>query len=233
MPSFEDVIKKLRTAFNATEIKEVNRRQNGPPVIIEWPQRYGWILVGGQAMDRGFTVEGLTITYMPRGLGGGQADTMQQRARFFGYKSGYLGFCRVFLERDTRQGFEDYVEHEEFMRADMIAVRDNRQPLETWPRRFVLDPSLRLCRDNVLRDGYSRAAASTDSWFTPQTFMGAPDGGLSNQSYIATFLNSCSFEPDQGNAARTETQKHLVSDPVPLREVVENSIGRLPHPRSQ
>jgi hypothetical protein len=42
-------------------------------------------------MDRGFTVEGMTITYMPRGLGGGQADTMQRRARLFGYKAGYLG----------------------------------------------------------------------------------------------------------------------------------------------
>ena len=101
--------------------------------------------------DRGFTVEGLTITYMPRGLGGGNADTMQQRARFFGYKAAYLGYCRVFLERDARQGFEDYVEHEEFMRKDMLAIRENRQPLQTWPRRFVLDPALRLCRDNVLR----------------------------------------------------------------------------------
>jgi hypothetical protein len=225
MPSFEDMASRLRTAFNSTELKEVNRRQNGPPVIIEWRQRYGWILVGGQAMDRGFTVEGLTITYMPRGLGGGQADTLQQRARFFGYKAGYLGYCRVFLERDARQGFEDYIEHEEFMRRDMIAVRDNRQPLQTWPRRFVLDPALRLCRDNVLRDGYSRAAASTDDWFTPQSFMGAPDGGQVNQGLVATFLAACSFTPDEGRPSRTDTQRHLVSDPLPLREVADRLLA--------
>lgn len=225
MPSFEEIASRLRTAFNSTDLKEVNRRQNGPPVIIEWRQRFGWILVGGQAMDRGFTVEGLTITYMPRGLGGGQADTMQQRARFFGYKAGYLGYCRVFLERDARQGFEDYVEHEEFMRRDMITVRDNRQPLQTWPRRFVLDPALRLCRDNVLRDGYSRAAASTDDWFTPQAFMGAPDGGEANQGLIATFVSAYRFGQDAGNASRTETQRHLVSDPLPLREVAERLLA--------
>ena len=225
MPSFDDMASRMRTAFSTTEIKEVNRRQNGPPVIIEWRQRYGWILVGGQAMDRGFTVEGLTVTYMPRGLGGGQADTMQQRARFFGYKANYLGYCRVFLDRDVRQGFEDYIEHEEFMRRDMIAVRDGRQPLQTWPRRFVLDPALRLCRDNVLRDGYSRAAASTDDWFTPQAFMGAPDGGRSNQPLIADFLATCSFSPDVGNAARTDTQRHLVSGALPLREVVEKFLA--------
>jgi hypothetical protein len=221
IPSFEEVKARLKSAFNNTELKEVNRRQNGPPVIIEWRQRYGWILVGGQAMDRGFTVEGLTITYMPRGLGGGNADTMQQRARFFGYKASYLGYCRVFLERDAKQGFEDYVEHEEFMRADMIRIRDDRQPLHTWPRRFVLDPALRLCRDNVLRDGYSRAAAATDSWFTPQVFMGAADGGQSNQEMINAFVSSHTFSPDVGNANRTETQRHLVSNPLPLRDVVD------------
>jgi hypothetical protein len=176
-------------------------------------------------MDRGFTVEGLTITYMPRGLGGGNADTMQQRARFFGYKAAYLGYCRVFLERDAKQGFEDYVEHEEFMRKDMLAVRDNRQPLQTWPRRFVLDPALRLCRDNVLRDGYSRAAAATDDWFTPQAFMGAADGGQFNQAIISQFLAANTFNPDVGNPNRTVAQRHLVSDPVDLRVIIESLLA--------
>ena len=70
IPTFEAVKSRFRQAFNNTETKEVNRRVGGPPVIIDWGQRYGWILVGGQSMDRGFTVEGLTVTYMPRGLGG-------------------------------------------------------------------------------------------------------------------------------------------------------------------
>jgi hypothetical protein len=52
-------------------------------------------------MDRGFTVEGLTVTYMPRGLGMGNADTVQQRARFFGYKRSYLGQCRIFVGPDV------------------------------------------------------------------------------------------------------------------------------------
>ena len=37
------------------------------------------ILVGGENLGRGFTVNGLTTTYMPRGRGSGVADTIQQR----------------------------------------------------------------------------------------------------------------------------------------------------------
>ncbi|MCB9109273.1 MAG: hypothetical protein H6633_34285 [Anaerolineales bacterium] len=43
-------------------------------------------------------MEGLTVTYMPRGAGIGNADTIQQRARFFGYKRDYQQYCRIFLE---------------------------------------------------------------------------------------------------------------------------------------
>ena len=70
-------------------------------------------------MDRGFTVEGLTVTYMPRGLGIGNADTVQQRGRFFGYKQSYMGLCRVFVGPDVRRAFRDYVEHEEDVRGEL------------------------------------------------------------------------------------------------------------------
>ncbi len=51
---------------------------------VNWSAAASWILVGGNKLDRGFTVEGLTTTYMPRKIGAGQVDTVQQRARFFG-----------------------------------------------------------------------------------------------------------------------------------------------------
>ncbi len=81
------------------EVNTGNRKRKTPS--IRWNDFYSHILVGGQAMDRGFTVEGLTVTYMPRSLGTGQVDTTLQRARFFGYKGSYLGFCSVWLDQPT------------------------------------------------------------------------------------------------------------------------------------
>ncbi|KQP41629.1 Z1 domain-containing protein [Methylobacterium sp. Leaf106] len=225
MPSFESVRAHFRVAFNDTDMKEVNRRQ-GEAVIIDWSQRYGWILVGGQAMDRGFTVEGLTVTYMPRGLGGGNADTMQQRARFFGYKEPYLGYCRVFLEQGVNFGFEDYVEHEEFMRRELLRVRDQREPLSDWPRRFVLDPNLKPCRDDVLRDAYSRSFADPDGWITTQAFLGNLGFEEHNRDVVDGFVASHQWHQDTGHVSRTDAQKHLITDPLPLREVVEELTAR-------
>ena len=223
IPSFDAIKGRFRQAFSDAATVEVNRRQGGP-VLIDWGQRYSWILVGGLAMDRGFTVEGLTVTYMPRGMGGGNADSMQQRARFFGYKNWYLGYCRVFLARDVKQGFEDYVAHEEFMRDDLFAVRGSPDGLRDWPRRFVLDRSLKPCRDAVLSDGYTRSAADVEGWAVPQAFMGLDVQEPRNQQAVGQFLERHRFDDDDGSSQRLATHRHKVTAPIPLREVVEELI---------
>ena len=92
IPSFDDLARRLPRAFRNTKIEQVNARSGKTPEI-NWSQSFGWILVGGQSMDRGFTVEGLTVTYMPRGPGIGNADTSAAAWPFFSAISQrYLGF---------------------------------------------------------------------------------------------------------------------------------------------
>ena len=51
---------------------------------VKWKETKYWVLVGAAKLDRGYTVEGLCVTYMPRPLGtSAAADNLQQRARFF------------------------------------------------------------------------------------------------------------------------------------------------------
>ena len=130
-------------------IKEINARSGKTPKI-NWESNYSFILVGGQAMDRGFTVEGLTVTYMPRGAGVRNADTIQQRARFFGYKRAYLSLCRVFLERDVKNNFAQYVLHEEHLRGSLDKITRSGDSLDNWKRAFFLNRSLQLTRTSVI-----------------------------------------------------------------------------------
>ena len=63
-----------------------------------WSQAYARILIGGFGLDRGYTIKGLTITYLSRDKAR-QDDTLLQRARFFGYHKNYHQFLRVTVER--------------------------------------------------------------------------------------------------------------------------------------
>ncbi|WP_181802639.1 Z1 domain-containing protein [Streptomyces shenzhenensis] len=60
------------------------------------------ILVGGTKLSRGFTVEGLTITYYRRTTQ--QADTLMQMGRWFGFRPGYRDLVRLYIGRDEPLG---------------------------------------------------------------------------------------------------------------------------------
>ncbi|MFJ6432580.1 Z1 domain-containing protein [Streptomyces sp. NPDC091416] len=60
------------------------------------------ILVGGTKLSRGFTVEGLTVTYYRRTTQ--QADTLMQMGRWFGFRPGYRDLVRLYIGREEALG---------------------------------------------------------------------------------------------------------------------------------
>ena len=53
------------------------------------------ILIGGNKLSRGYTIEGLTISYYRRTAS--TADTLMQMGRWFGFRPGYRDLVRIFL----------------------------------------------------------------------------------------------------------------------------------------
>jgi hypothetical protein len=150
MASFDQCWANIRFVLRNLQLVEMNTRDNPGTPVIEWDSSKAYVLVGGQALDRGFTVDGLSVTYMSRDPGGWTADTIQQRARFFGYKRRYLGQCRVYLEPSLRDAFEMYVEHEKHMIASLKAIQNGSSSLKEWKRQFLLDPAMRATRQTVV-----------------------------------------------------------------------------------
>lgn len=222
LPTFDILVPSLRFAFRNTRVLEVNAREGRTPPV-DWRSAYGWILVGGQAMDRGFTVEGLTVSYMPRGIGVGNADTVQQRARFFGYKRPYLGYCRVYLEQGTLHAFQTYVEHEEDIRAQLEEFQETGQPLNDWKRVFVLDIGMQPCRHHVLEFDYMRGRFS-NSWVTPRVVLASDDVVQANRQTVAEFVRGLAFHEVDGHPDRTDVQRHHFCQDVSLRAVIEQLL---------
>ncbi len=105
------------------------------------------ILVGAEMLNRGFTIENLATTYMPRySVGPTNADTIQQRCRFFGYKQDYIKSCRVFLPSWSIANYWDYITHEEELRSTLASC----DTLAAAERKILLSPSLRPTKQNVL-----------------------------------------------------------------------------------
>ena len=94
----------------------------------------------GICLDGGVTIEGLAVTYITRrAQNETNADTMEQRARWFGYKQSYLDLCRIFVSIQLRDDYTELLRHEDdFWEA---LRRNQRQGLSIrdWPRMLTLN----------------------------------------------------------------------------------------------
>ncbi|MCC6784191.1 MAG: alpha-1,4 polygalactosaminidase, partial [Planctomycetes bacterium] len=210
----DELLSVLAWSIRRTRVWEVNTA-GGPTPEIDWGTDYSHVLVGGQAMDRGFTVNGLTVTYMPRGVGTGTADTIQQRARFFGYKRLYLGYCRIYLEAAARAAYQSYVEHEENLRQRLTEHRRTGRPLTDWKRAFFLDQQLQPTRRSVMDLTYLHDVLS-DEWYVTRAPHDSEEAVVTNREIVRRFLERLTLQPDAGSPQRTEMQQHHLADEVPL-----------------
>lgn len=86
------------------------------------------IVVGGNTLSRGLTLEGLTSSYFVRSASA--YDTLLQMGRWFGYRRGYEDLCRVWMTDELRGWFRDLSLVEAEIRSEI-----GRYELE------MLDPS--------------------------------------------------------------------------------------------
>jgi hypothetical protein len=204
IPPYEKLIPYLKEAIRRTVPIEVNAACGKTPQP-EWKQVYSYIVVGGDVFNRGYTVEGLSVTYMPRSLGTRQADTIQQRARWFGYKSDCLGYCRVYLPVDVLQAYRGYVEHENHLRNQMREHRFADDSLRSWRRAFFLDPQLRPTRASVIDLQYLRGSFSNE-WYWPKAPHESAGAADANRGLVKQFIDQFAgdIHPDEGHPRRMD-----------------------------
>ncbi|MBP2474746.1 hypothetical protein JOF53_003618 [Crossiella equi] len=136
--AFEDLVPYLgeaakRISPNRNPVLVVNSDKDIEQDEVDFDQHSVWrIMVGGNKLARGFTVEGLTVSYYIRGVK--NADALMQMGRWFGFRHGYRDLVRVFLTRDLRDAFESICLDERNFREELAQYTDtdeNGKPLTT------------------------------------------------------------------------------------------------------
>jgi hypothetical protein len=91
---WELIQKTLKVGIGSVFVQSVNM-SSGKLVYDDDQDGLHVIAVGGFALSRGLTLEGLCISYMLRNASA--YDTLMQMGRWFGYREGYAELCRIFL----------------------------------------------------------------------------------------------------------------------------------------
>lgn len=142
MPEFDKLVSELKHKLRNARPKVINAdNKNKEP---EYDPGMN-ILIGGNRLGRGVTIEGLMITYYGRDAKQKMMDTVHQHARMFGYRQKMKDVTRLFVPDDIFNDFRTIYESDQGMR-DVIG--DNPNDLSIKP--VWVGEDLKPTRSNVL-----------------------------------------------------------------------------------
>jgi hypothetical protein len=127
--SWDQVRIHLIDAIKLIEPKLVNMKGSGIDYEKAPPSGLHLIGIGGLALARGLTLEGLAVSYVLRNVGA--ADTLLQMGRWFGYRPGFEDLCRIHATQDLIDDFAAVSESVEELRTDFQRMAFlNKTPYE-------------------------------------------------------------------------------------------------------
>lgn len=122
----EQIIAKLSDIIHTISVKEehsasknrINYSDDSPMNIIA---------IGGLALSRGFTLEGLSVSYFVRNSI--FYDTLMQMGRWFGYRVGYEDLCKIYMPFWVRDNFTQIAQaSDELMDSFRQMALENKTP---------------------------------------------------------------------------------------------------------
>ena len=154
--SWEQVRSSLYQSNRSVKVYVVNTSATAKRNKLDYEgnSRHGLraIVIGGLAIARGVTLEGLSVSYLYRSTA--YYDTLMQMGRWFGYRSGYEDLCRIWLSETTADYYRQIARATAELKAEVERMKD----AEMTPKDFGLKvrespDALLITSRNKMRSG--------------------------------------------------------------------------------
>lgn len=126
---WESILANLYSAIKDIQVVVVNSSKQSAKLNYEEHKETGLrvIAIGGLALSRGLTLEGLCVSYFYRNTS--TFDVLMQMGRWFGYRDGYDDICKIFITKVSSKYYRYICHSIEDLRKDIeIMGRQNKRP---------------------------------------------------------------------------------------------------------
>lgn len=204
-------IRQFKHLMTEANVWLVNQSTKGRS--IRWGDYKLHILIGANKLDRGFTVEGLTVTYMSR-KESDQIDTMQQRSRAYGYRP-FLKYCRIFTNNATRKILKDTVHTEEDLREQLYQWMHSGRSFKEWANEIglIISKNTKPTRGSVVKELLTR---NLGSWF----FLLRSNTDDDTLDYNHNLLKGLGLIDAPPRQFGSQAHRHLVLEPQQAVELL-------------
>jgi hypothetical protein len=220
--AWRDVQAALVRAAGPIEVRKVNSKS---PDKLDY-RRYKneglhVIAIGGFALSRGFTLEGLTVSYFLRNSM--MYDTLLQMGRWFGYRDGYANVCRIFMTEEAIDWYAHISEaidelRDEFNRMERAGAR----PVDFGLKVRAHPESLIVTARNKMRSGQKVNHSVSLAGELIETTRLRTDGIAANREVLSDLLNSLT---DLSKPDHTKEFGYLWKD-IAAAPLVRNFVAR-------
>ena len=205
---WEDIVNALYGAVEPIMIKVVNSARGTDKLVYPENESIRVIAIGGLALSRGLTLEGLIISYFYRNTC--TYDVLMQMGRWFGYRRGYEDLFRIWTHRASAEWYAEISKATEELKSDMRLMNENKMRPKDFGIRVKNDADdLQITAANKMRN--SKDELLVNSYF----------GNIIETPYLI-------FDPAIQKKNFRKIQEFIethVSDGIPL-ERQHNSYGK-------
>ena len=175
--SWEEIAEAMYQAIEKIQIKVVNSSKTSEK--LEYPKDGSLrvIAIGGLALSRGLTLEGLIISYFYRNTS--TYDVLMQMGRWFGYRKNYEDLFRIWTCKDSADWYAEIAEATDELKKDMQRMRD----LGLQPKDFGI--RVRNNSSDLQITSYNKMRNSTDEYEMRSYF-----GDIIETAYLNYNVNS-------------------------------------------
>jgi len=184
------------------------------------------IIIGGDRLSRGLTLEGLTISYYLRSTR--MYDTLMQMGRWFGYRPGYLDLCRIFTTSELAECYRHIALAGKELREEFIHMADTGATPEDYGLRVRTHPGNMIVTSvNKMRSGEKMRLSYAGTVSENVVFFRDRDQNEKNIKSTGDFIK----ELDSGRNF-TNLEKYYLWSDVPAEDVISYMDSIKTHPHS-
>ena len=114
------------------------------------------IVVGGDKLQRGLTLEGLCVSYFLRSAQMPAYDTLMQMGRWFGYRPGYEDLCRLYTTRTMFIYFFKISRAMENLRTQFRIMADRKPPATPLEFGLLVETHPDLISTSIAKKRYAQ-----------------------------------------------------------------------------
>lgn len=119
----DEFFEKLQNVIETIKVKIINSASDDKLDYDNYADGLNVIAIGGYSLSRGFTLEGLTISYLIRNTA--MADTLLQMGRWFGYRDRYRDLCKLYIPDASFEWYAFIAQSIEELRKEFIIMEQN------------------------------------------------------------------------------------------------------------